>query len=217
VQWGYLCLFGAAFPLALFLSFGTNFIETRTDGIKLLLDYRRVLPNRVSGIGEPLSAFYFVLYLAVPINAGLCVYTFEVAKFIPQAYRVWVFTLLTVVLGLLLVQLDAMYSKMPLKTAIQIKRQRVVYKRVILGETGDGDDEEAFDVDLDDSMIGLTLAKVQHKSIRRTSLMLPSKRQTWMHEKKNSKQNNGNENPLTMTVKLVNGGESFDQPPGVEL
>jgi len=47
VQWGFLVLFGSAFPCTTFLAFATNFIETRTDGAKLFNDYRRVLPNQV--------------------------------------------------------------------------------------------------------------------------------------------------------------------------
>jgi hypothetical protein len=40
-------------------AFITNLVETRTDGVKLFNDYRRVLPNRVDGIGEPLTMFYY--------------------------------------------------------------------------------------------------------------------------------------------------------------
>jgi hypothetical protein len=47
VQFGYLALFGAAFPAAMAFAAATNYIETRTDGYKLLHDYRRVVPSRV--------------------------------------------------------------------------------------------------------------------------------------------------------------------------
>lgn len=76
VQWGYLTLFGASCPLVVVFALITNLVETRTDGIKLFNDYRRVLPNRVDGIGEPLRIFYITLYIAVPTNCALCVYTF---------------------------------------------------------------------------------------------------------------------------------------------
>jgi hypothetical protein len=56
IQWGYLTLFGAAFPAAAVLAATTNFIETRTDGRKLFLDFRRVLPNQV-GFFAPLNFF----------------------------------------------------------------------------------------------------------------------------------------------------------------
>ncbi len=52
-------------------AFITNLVETRTDGVKLFKDYRRVLPNRVDGIGEPLLMFYYTLYAAVPTNCAL--------------------------------------------------------------------------------------------------------------------------------------------------
>ena len=40
-------VFGAAFPAAMAFAAATNYIETRTDGYKLLHDYRRVVPSRV--------------------------------------------------------------------------------------------------------------------------------------------------------------------------
>ena len=40
VQFGYLALFGAAFPLVFAFAVATNHIETRTDGYKLLHDFR---------------------------------------------------------------------------------------------------------------------------------------------------------------------------------
>lgn len=42
IEWGYLLLFGAAFPLCVVMAAFTNFLETRTDGLKLLRDFRRV-------------------------------------------------------------------------------------------------------------------------------------------------------------------------------
>ena len=65
IQWGYLTLFGAAFPVSSLLAATTNFIETRTDGRKLFLDFRRVLPNQVGFLSSflffflLLSSFYF--------------------------------------------------------------------------------------------------------------------------------------------------------------
>ena len=86
VQWGYLTLFGASCPIVVLLAFATNFVETRTDGTKLFNDYRRVLPNRVDGIGEPLAIFYRILFIAVPINCGLIVFTFNAATFTPDRF-----------------------------------------------------------------------------------------------------------------------------------
>jgi hypothetical protein len=44
--------------------------------------HSRVLPNRVDGIGEPLQIFYYILYIAVPVNCGLIVYTFNAATWV---------------------------------------------------------------------------------------------------------------------------------------
>jgi hypothetical protein len=216
---GYLCLFGAAFPFALFLAFSTNYIETRTDGSKLLLDYRRVLPNRVSGIGEPLYAFYVILYLAVPMNAGLCVYTFEVANFIPRAYRVWIFTLLTVALAFAVNQLDNLYPDLPRKTAVQMKRQRVIYKRVILGEGGDDDEDGGLEVPIDESMIGLPAATLRRKINRTNSMFMPGS-----GEKTIPKMNTNSipsDRPAAISIKVVSEKETpaahLDGPIGVAI
>lgn len=88
MQWGYLTLFGAACPIVVVFAWATNFVETRTDGIKLFNDYRRVTPNRVDGIGEPLVIFYYTLYVAVIVNCGLVVYAFNAADFVSEEYKV---------------------------------------------------------------------------------------------------------------------------------
>jgi len=78
-EWGFLLLFGAAFPACVCLAALTNLLEARSDGSKLLKDCRRVVPSRVEGVGEPLKIFKALLLLAVPVNAALVVYTFKAA------------------------------------------------------------------------------------------------------------------------------------------
>ena len=157
VQWGFLALFGAACPAVIVFACATNYIETRTDGYKLFNDYRRVLPFRVDGIGEPLQVFYFTLYLAVPVNAGLIVYTFGSVRFLEKGYFVWVFVGIIGALLVCLKWLDILYPDVPAKTLIQLERQRVVYERIVMGNPDDTDTQ----LDLEPDMVGLTVAQVK--------------------------------------------------------
>ena len=159
IQWGFLVLFGAACPVVVSFACFTNFVETRTDGIKLLKDYRRVLPFRVDGVGGTLNVFYYTLFIAVPVNAGLIVYSFGSLRFLPETAYVWSFVALIFAMFFALHVLDLIYPELPQRTAIQLERQRVVYERLVLGTDDDYDNQ----LDLDVSMIGLTVSEARKK------------------------------------------------------
>jgi hypothetical protein len=159
IQWGYLTLFGASFPVVVLFACITNYVETRTDGKKLLSDYRRVIPNRVDGIGQPLNVFYYTLFAAVPVNAGLCVYTFNASPFSSE-YNVWVFIGISVFIMLVIGRLDAIYPDVPLKTRVQLGREERIFERVVLGNEGRLGDLK---LDLDESMVGLSAKQVKEK------------------------------------------------------
>jgi hypothetical protein len=124
VQWGYLALFGAAAPGVVCLAFITNFLETRSDGYKLLRDYRRVLPRRIDGIGEALNIFYVIVYIAVLVNAGLVVYTFGAFTSVANAYgKACLFVLLNLFLMALVHKSFSVFPDIPKETEIQLHRQ----------------------------------------------------------------------------------------------
>jgi len=72
---GYLALFGAAFPLTPLFMLINNLIEVRSDAYKILLGHRRIDADQANEIG----AWYYIIeiigYAAVPINAGLLIFT----------------------------------------------------------------------------------------------------------------------------------------------
>jgi len=193
VQWGYLCLFGSALPAVVALAGIINFVETRTDGFKLLHDFRRVIPRRVDGVGEPLVIFGRLALLAVPLNAALAVFTFKAAR-----EPLW---MLGVVdrdgargdgVGDGLVNLGtgeafaclalglAMYAGSGLaaslfpaeleQTAVQRGREALVLKHVLGG--GGGGDDGSYDSYSDDEghHHGLDLSAVNGKSPREVAL-----------------------------------------------
>ena len=60
IQFGFVTLFVAAFPLAPFFALINNIIELRSDANKFVTQFRRDTPNRAATIGlsSMLSAFY---------------------------------------------------------------------------------------------------------------------------------------------------------------
>ena len=51
LQYGFVTMFVAAFPLAPLSAFVTNLLELRVDAVKMVKHYRRPVAMRVSGIG----------------------------------------------------------------------------------------------------------------------------------------------------------------------
>mmetsp|Transcript_51330 Transcript_51330/g.103120 ORF Transcript_51330/g.103120 Transcript_51330/m.103120 type:complete len:330 (-) Transcript_51330:129-1118(-) len=171
VQWGYLLLFGAACPLVVVLAFVTNFVETRTDGYKLLFDHRRVLPNRVDGIGEPLNIFVTILQISVFVNSGMIVYSFGVLDgWVPTDYYVWVFGGFVAFMFAVLYVLDAVYPDIPRKTAIQLARQKLIYDRVVKGLVDDDGDRLA----LSEEDLGRKIKHVKREQQEKQALDVPT-------------------------------------------
>ena len=99
MQFGYLSMFGAAFPLGAAIAVLVNFVEIQFDCHKLLNDYQRIAPLQVNEIGED-SQFVLILYFSIPVNLALVVYTFDMLgddRDLP-AGKVWLFVLATLVL-----------------------------------------------------------------------------------------------------------------------
>ena len=139
IQWGYLALFGASAPIVVVFTLITNFIETRADGNKLLYSFRRVVPQRVDGVGEPLVTFTLLCYVAIPVNAGLMVYCFgSFDSWLPADYRIWVFAGICAVFYGALTILDVLFPDLPEASEIQLARMAVVYDRVIKELPDDG-------------------------------------------------------------------------------
>jgi hypothetical protein len=140
VQWGYLVLFGATVPAVVALCFATNYIECLSDGYKLCFDFRRVLPRRMEGIGEVTGIFYAVLYLAVPVNVGLVVYTFDAfglqdgtgaGAARDATAQNWRFVLLCFALGAAVRATSRAFPDVPRRTQVQLGRQALVHARVV--------------------------------------------------------------------------------------
>ncbi len=98
IQFGYLVLFGVAFPLAAVVNLINNLVETRTDAFKILQLSQRVNADDAADIGAWYPILETLNVLAVATNAGLLVFTADTGnnlfwggKRFPSVYQVLLF------------------------------------------------------------------------------------------------------------------------------
>ncbi|CAG0881778.1 unnamed protein product, partial [Cyprideis torosa] len=85
IQYGFVTLFVAAFPLAPFFALMNNIFELRLDAYKYVATYRRPLAKRAQDIGAWFGILQGITYVSVACNAFVIAYTSE---FIPRmVYR----------------------------------------------------------------------------------------------------------------------------------
>ena len=88
----------------------------------------------MDGIGEPLTVFNQLIYLAIPCNAGLIVWTFGGGKALgDKGYETIAFLALCFLFAVTLNFFDAYFPDVPEKTEIQLERSRHVFDVVIKG------------------------------------------------------------------------------------
>lgn len=75
IQFGYLVLFGLAFPLASLVNLINNLFEVRTDAFKVLALSQRVDSDDAADIGAWYNILEFINVLAVVTNVGMLVFT----------------------------------------------------------------------------------------------------------------------------------------------
>lgn len=77
IQFGYVTLFAAAFPIAPLCAFINNIVEMRTDAVKLMTGFQRPNPRSAVDIGNWEEILEIMSYLAVLTNVGLICFTSE--------------------------------------------------------------------------------------------------------------------------------------------
>jgi len=75
IQFGYVTLFAAAFPLAPFAALLNNLVEGRSDLIKLFKGMQRPHPREASNIGTWIDIMEAISYLATITNSAIIVFT----------------------------------------------------------------------------------------------------------------------------------------------
>ena len=123
----------------------------------------------MEGIGEVTSIFYAVLYLAVPVNVGLVVYTFDAFNLRDlEAERNgavsdttgqnWRFVALCFALGAAMRVTTVAFPDVPRKTEVQLGRQALVHATVVKSKNGDvaDDSNDLEDMGLHNAIVGQT-------------------------------------------------------------
>ncbi|XP_058883494.1 anoctamin-6-like isoform X2 [Acipenser ruthenus] len=89
IQFGFVTLFVASFPLAPLLALVNNLFEIRVDAWKITTQFRRVVPEKAQDIGAWQPILQGVAILAVVTNAMIIAFTSDM---IPRLVYYWAFS-----------------------------------------------------------------------------------------------------------------------------
>lgn len=89
LQYGFVTLFVAAFPLAPFFALLNNVAEIRVDAFKMVAQARRPLAERAEDIGAWFGVLRMLTYAAVVSNAFVIAYT---SDYIPRMVYKYVYS-----------------------------------------------------------------------------------------------------------------------------
>lgn len=89
VQYGFVTMFVAAFPLAPIFALLNNIVEIRVDAFKFITQMRRPLPDRAEDIGAWFGILRIITYISVVTNAFVIAFTTD---FIPRLVYRYVFS-----------------------------------------------------------------------------------------------------------------------------
>ena len=81
IQFGFVTMFVAAFPLAPFFALLNNIFELRTDAINFVTNFRRPVPHRAQTIGVWFEIVTALSKVSVLVNSFVIAFTSE---FIPR-------------------------------------------------------------------------------------------------------------------------------------
>eukprot|EP01061_Rhynchopus_euleeides_P023482 TRINITY_DN38216_c0_g1_i1.p1 TRINITY_DN38216_c0_g1~~TRINITY_DN38216_c0_g1_i1.p1 ORF type:complete len:718 (+),score=291.05 TRINITY_DN38216_c0_g1_i1:76-2154(+) len=87
IEFGYVTLFAASFPLAALLSVLCNFLEMKSDLFKLCKVYRRPAAERANGIGVWQGLIKTLMWLSIFTNTFLFASSEQLAAHVPWLYR----------------------------------------------------------------------------------------------------------------------------------
>ncbi|KAK2858946.1 hypothetical protein Q5P01_003566 [Channa striata] len=89
IQFGFVTLFVASFPLAPVLALVNNLFEIRVDAWKILTQFRRIVPEKAKDIGAWQPILQGITILAVATNAMIIAFTSDM---IPRLVYYWSFS-----------------------------------------------------------------------------------------------------------------------------
>ncbi|XP_042369485.1 anoctamin-6-like, partial [Plectropomus leopardus] len=89
IQFGFVTLFVASFPLAPILALINNLFEIRVDAWKITTQFRRIVPEKAQDIGAWQPILQGIAILAVATNAMIIAFTSDM---IPRLVYYWSFS-----------------------------------------------------------------------------------------------------------------------------
>eukprot|EP01039_Chlorochromonas_danica_P003566 gene3566-3905_t len=141
IQFGYATMFIAAYPLAMVMSFVSNYVEMRVDAWKLCQLCRRPEPRACEDIGMWYPILEVVSTCCVLVNSALVAFTGSNAINHSWTTRIWIFFGMSA--GLVLVKQYIAWAipDVPLDVEVQLKRQEFYISKVVNNvPDDDGDD-----------------------------------------------------------------------------
>lgn len=132
IQFGYVTLFVAAFPLAPLFAVASNFFKIKIDAYKLLCTMQRPMPSSDDGIGIWLDVFQIVSLVAVITNSGIIAFSMNPFT-TDQSGTYNMFITIQYTLFFLMGLSAYLVPDVPAAVPIQLKRQEVLVTKVMRG------------------------------------------------------------------------------------
>jgi len=128
IQFGFVALFGAAFPLVCLVALVNNYVETRTDAFKILALFERINADQSGAIDAWLPLLEGLAALSVVTNCGVLVFTARVFDTLGGGWEWWArllaFFVAEHLLGLVKLVAKAAIKDVPNATVRALARQR---------------------------------------------------------------------------------------------
>jgi hypothetical protein len=147
LQFGYVTLFVAAFPLAPFLAFCNNVIEIRVDSYKICKLCRRPAYMGAQDIGSWQYIFYIMGIIAVLSNAGVVFFSSTIiepppgVQIDPFAFKIWMWVVSVGSCLLFKWFVDFFLNDVPTSVKVQLLRQEYLVRKCLVLEPDDDDDD----------------------------------------------------------------------------
>ncbi|ESO89426.1 hypothetical protein LOTGIDRAFT_234280 [Lottia gigantea] len=124
IQYGFLMLFAASFPLAPILALCTNLVDLRVDAKRMLWWYRRPIAFIAQDIGKWYDILYFVNIIGVITNAFLIAFTSSWGKDYTLYEKLWVVIGFEHIVFTLKYVMAAMIPDTPTEVHLAIRREK---------------------------------------------------------------------------------------------
>eukprot|EP00638_Chattonella_subsalsa_P000362 CAMPEP_0117736288 /NCGR_PEP_ID=MMETSP0947-20121206/1832_1 /TAXON_ID=44440 /ORGANISM="Chattonella subsalsa, Strain CCMP2191" /LENGTH=899 /DNA_ID=CAMNT_0005551533 /DNA_START=287 /DNA_END=2986 /DNA_ORIENTATION=+ len=134
IQFGYLTLFVAVFPLAPLAAFASNYLKVHATLWRLLNMTQRPVPIAVEDIGHSENVFNILVVIAVVTNCGLICFVMSKDIYFEEygeTTKVWVFILLQYAMFTLLYGIPHLLPDEPLEVKLQFERTKFLVSKVV--------------------------------------------------------------------------------------